>query len=48
MFGAVIGSVCFGGEVLLNNGDRLTGSVEKIVEGKLYLKSDLPILRPWI
>ena len=26
---------------MLNNGDRLTGSVEKVVEGKLHLKSDL-------
>lgn len=38
---AVAGSVCSGGEVLLSNGDRLTGVVEKIVEGKLYFTSDL-------
>ena len=39
--GFVMCSVCFGGEVLLSNGDRLSGVVEKIVEGKLHLKSDM-------
>ena len=29
------------GEVLLSNGDRVTGSVEKIVEGTLHFKADL-------
>jgi putative salt-induced outer membrane protein YdiY len=38
---AVFGSACFAGEVLLKNGDRLTGTVEKIVDGKLHLKSDI-------
>lgn len=38
---AVFCGTCLAGEVLLNNGDRLTGTVEKLVEGKLHFKSDI-------
>ena len=38
---AVSASLCLAGEVLLGNGDRLSGEVEKIIDGKLYFKSDL-------
>jgi hypothetical protein len=38
---AVFGSICFAGEIVLVNGDRLTGQVEKIVEGKVYFNSTI-------
>lgn len=38
---AVSNLPCPAGELLLTNGDRLTGQVEKIVEGKVYFTSDL-------
>ena len=38
---AVFHSACFAGRVLLTNGDRLTGEVEKVVDGKLHFKSDI-------
>ncbi|HPD47231.1 MAG TPA: DUF481 domain-containing protein [Anaerohalosphaeraceae bacterium] len=30
-----------GGQIILNNGDRLTGKLEKVVDGKAYFVSDL-------
>lgn len=38
---AVLSSLCPAGELLLTNGDRLTGHLEKVVEGKVYFVSDL-------
>ncbi len=38
---AVFHPACFAGLVLLTNGDRLTGEVEKVVDGKLHFKSDI-------
>jgi putative salt-induced outer membrane protein YdiY len=37
----LLSQTAIGGELLLTNGDRLTGKVEKIEEGKLYFLSDM-------
>lgn len=41
LFLLVLNLPCPGGELLLTNGDRLSGQVEKIVEGKVHFVSDL-------
>jgi len=38
---SMFAQMCLGDEILLKNGDRLTGKIDHLVEGKLHFKSEM-------
>jgi putative salt-induced outer membrane protein YdiY len=38
---ALCAQICYGDEILLKNGDRISGKIQQLVDGKLTIKSDV-------